>query len=973
MKKNVFPFVLVLVLTAACVLRAAVFSVSERQASFESLGSAFEQGDFQKAKTEAVGFLQRSGAYRPTGHAGLWFKKIFKQNISEQEAKVQYLLGQAHFELKAYSEAEIWFGSVARAYPESALGESAQHRQAECLFQMGRVQDAARVFEKLLARGSGFLDSDIHYSLSLCYQALGKTDEAVRHLTLTERPDVKASLTPAPVLQGLAAIAAQKEGAEKIAASASELGIASLFYEMGQYGLAAEHAQKLAAQKENPADSLYRIGLSRFQLKEYARALEAFQALAQIHAGSVQAEKARFLAAECRWRLNDLDGALADYAALASSPSLGPQAVYKRALILTMRGDYEKSIAELSALPKPSAQARLLEAYAVQKKGDQAGAIQRYRKILDSSDVEPVVNEALYLLASAYLEQGDYAGLVTHYQNVLRTARGGSKTAQANQPGALWRPKAYLALGEAYYKLGKYEDAALVYQAVMETYPSSDVAAYALSGLAASQSRLERYGQAAASTERLGKRYGAKVPEAQIVAELEAAHLLYNQKKYRDALGAYERFLDQHPQSTRVPQALFQKGQTLARLEYYSRAVQVWESLADRAPGHELAWQALDQAALTAFGLGEYDHAVVLNQRLAASPDAALAKEAFFRVAQSHYNGRHYRQAITAYEAYLAKYPKDERENEVMEGIQLSYFQLASAGEGAEAVLNEFAQRFGESRLAGEAYWRMGASAYEKKDYAKATDYFKRVVSDYPQTASAKPALYYLAESQYQSGRMDEAVTTYKNFVTSFPSDDLAPVARFHLANALYKSDQWEQSVAEYQALNDTFPQSEFVPNALLNQALAYQKLNRLRESSLAYKVFLKRFPERPEKNFAVVQIASLSQEDSDYAQALTYYQLAAPSEDISRTELQFRQAECFQKMGKQDMAIESYSKLLSMRPQDDAFRFNGLIQLASLYEERGETEQLLRVYRELASSTKDKEFKAAVDQKIDQLTRGVR
>jgi len=106
--------------------------------------------------------------------------------------------------------------------------------------------------------------------------------------------------------------------------------------------------------------------------------------------------------------------------------------------------------------------------------------------------------------------------------------------------------------------------------------------------------------------------------------------------------------------------------------------------------------------------------------------------------------GGKYRDAGTAFEGFIAKYPDSQF--------------LASAN-----------------------YWA-GSAFYQARDFAKANNFFGKVASAWPNDARAPDAMLGLANAQADSGDARAAKATLQSLVSKFPSSNAAQVAKQRLA-----------------------------------------------------------------------------------------------------------------------------------------------------------------------------------------------
>ena len=163
-----------------------------------------------------------------------------------------------------------------------------------------------------------------------------------------------------------------------------------------------------------------------------------------------------------------------------------------------------------------------------------------------------------------------------------------------------------------------------------------------------------------------------------------------------------------------------------------------------------------------------------------------------------------------------------------------------------------------------------GATFYEgldllsSKKYEKAREEFNIVVKQYPASAFADSAQFYLAETYYKTSEYLTAAFEFSNVTHNYPSSKLVPEARFRIADC-YKElsprvqlDQanTKKAIQAFQSFIDYYPDSPLVPKAeheitLLRNKLAlknleiaklYMILGYYRAAVVYYDVILERY-----------------------------------------------------------------------------------------------------------------------------------
>ncbi|MCL4511040.1 MAG: tetratricopeptide repeat protein [Bacteroidetes bacterium] len=122
---------------------------------------------------------------------------------------------------------------------------------------------------------------------------------------------------------------------------------------------------------------------------------------------------------------------------------------------------------------------------------------------------------------------------------------------------------------------------------------------------------------------------------------------------------------------------------------------------------------------------------------------------------------------------------------------------------------------------AGETFHR-GMDLLRDEDYAKAKDEFDIVVKQYPASAYADSAQFYLAETYFKREEYLTAAFEFENVSRNYPSSKLAPEARFKIAQCYaaqsprVELDQanTRKAIDAFQNFIDYYPNSALVPEA---------------------------------------------------------------------------------------------------------------------------------------------------------------
>ncbi len=126
------------------------------------------------------------------------------------------------------------------------------------------------------------------------------------------------------------------------------------------------------------------------------------------------------------------------------------------------------------------------------------------------------------------------------------------------------------------------------------------------------------------------------------------------------------------------------------------------------------------------------------------------------------------------------------------------------------------------ANLSAEDRFEIGKEKFDRKKYLDAVEDFKYILIQYPGSAVADDAQFYLAECYYNRGEYLLASSEYENLIRGYPSSEYVPISRFKLGLCYYHlspKSQLDQTYT-YKAIDalqgfiEYHPTSELVPEA---------------------------------------------------------------------------------------------------------------------------------------------------------------
>lgn len=993
----------VLLFSAFCPARAEQNSKLDEKTRFDIICAYFqsnmEKEDFQ---TEAEIFLQK---YPKSSYAGTveymaalsLHAAAGKTDLLEKIAKgknkggllaesSQLMMAQAKFSENNIPETKKYLKTIlARNADESYFGREALY--GRCLIQLGmnNWEKAGKMLRSLSADNPVYAKEEkIVYAAGYVLYKQGKYAEAAEKFkVLTSSTalyyqakclEKMKEYIPAAILYRKLIVQYPNTAFEDKA----WYSMAECFYFSTDYVSAlAEYKIFVLKFPISPLEvkARYKIGCCAYNLKNYDEAVEMFENIATDPSAGGLAPRSLYMVGESRLAQGKLDAAIAAYKELESKfgDSLSAQkGIYKMGWCYTQKKEYDRAIAVFSGLEEkypndkniPYVLFLIGENYRGKNNFDES--IRYYQQVINHPlRDEGILDAAIFMTVKTYYERGQYDAIVSNFHYVVKSLP---------QHRSELNPYTHLLIAEAYFYLGLYTEAEKNYNLVISANKFGTPVSLSREGKAWVFFQLERYVEAFKQRQLLRDDWLiTHNEEAKMTNEFETGDIYFNQRKYMEALDVFERFMADHPSSDRIPEAMFNAGRCYYKLAYYTKAVELWNRLVALDDKSEYAKEARDLIADTYFRSQKYAHAQQLClEIIAAYPGTLLADKAQLRIAQSYYNNMEDKKAIEQFEICLAKNRDEETRNTAFEGLLASTYRLSEADPNLDYDINVLERNidmYTSSKYASAMQYRVAERYYDRKDYFRAAEEFRKVVSDFPTSENVANAMFYAAESLYHNAQYEEAAAAYERYIKSYSKDESINIGYLHLANSLYYLEKYEKAAEKYRELANFSKDNEIAATAFLNASICYTKEEDWDFVISVNRQFVDRFPKNARVKDALMEIANAHEILSDSKNAIKTYRevlKVLPNTDAIRPEIQYKIAKLYLKEDNLKAALDEFEGLLPLRPLDDVWRLSGIAQAAQEYENLKDWGKALKLYKDIAGSTDEPKWVSASADRIE-------
>jgi tetratricopeptide (TPR) repeat protein len=951
----------------------------------------------------------------------------------DQKAAARFLAGEILFALGRYDDAGRSYRDAGKEAKKELLADDAALAAIQTMEAAGRDEDAEKEWvkwlranpdspartEAMLARAWNAIRRD---SVSLASSILADTRRESPwiagdpRLALAEGTvaflegryaDVKVEPTGSPLDPAcvyLRALADEANGKPLKAAAryqevadryddarlrdVARLAKANVFFKSGAYASAAEEFGKVVAavsSEEVRAEARLREAAATVLAGEFETGTGKLRAVASDYSGTTTAARAQIVLGEVLFSAEQYEAAIVEFNQVLTryfQHGLASLAQYRVARSLDALGRPAEATgayqAVVSGYPtsREAPAAAYLAGAGLLAQNRYAAAAPYFRLVLDryapvrgegtiefeTPEKQELVEASLCLLELSYHRAGNL-GLLSGIPHLVLQRMPPSKSP--------WRANALLIDADALAAQGRQDEAQQMLTQLLAEFNTPDVAVPAYRLLAWSYSQQGKLDLAMQTQDRMLARYASSGASSDMsFAYLNKAHILFNEKSYKEAAKAYESFLASFPSHPDRAQALYQAGMCYLRLGQDGDAVDRWEEVAKIDPTATIAEKALVRAGDVYFTAGHYEEAKRCYENLTANfADSRSSAVGTLRIAQCEYNAGHYPESIEAYSVVIDRFPNHAVAAEAKRGIELALYQLGQ-NENGEAVLAELVERFPSSSFAADAQFEIALRRYQANDFEGAAEAFRRVVSQFPSYSSGDRALYLMGDSYSHLGRDAEARGAWEQFVTFFPKSELRPTVQLQLGATRFAEGDYMRAAVDFTAvLEDSIP-SELASAASYNLALCQRMLGDVDKAQQMLEQYRASYPRDNRAGSIAYQLAVIHEDAGRYSDAAREYKaaLAANLDSDMRVEAQFRAGYCAEQAGDEQAALSSYAAAAQYRDKANPYRLSALARSAALHEKNHEFGKALTAYRDLIKNATDPELVVAAKERASEL-----
>lgn len=392
----------------------------------------------------------------------------------------------------------------------------------------------------------------------------------------------------------------------------------------------------------------------------------------------------------------------------------------------------------------------------------------------------------------------------------------------------------YLAMGELYYKKGKYEEAVNIYKEYLESNQDFDVTNNLITTLLAQQKYDEMMGYLSQLDDSLDNMYLKGVA-------------LIGMGKYNEA-SEYLNKVETDPNVTPelVEKVKINKLRNSFLKDDYSEAIKYGNEYILTYPQGQNLSEALDKTAISYFRIDDFENSRKIYERMKSIPESA--EYAQFQIADNYYAQKNYEKALENYSLVAKNFPNGKYTENANYWYLNSLVNLGKIDQ-FEIEKKAFLNRYPNSTMK-ENIFILSGQIYEKSgNNEKLLENYKTLYSNAKNPSLKDEAAAKIIEFQLNENNFNEAM---KNIDTIHDPE----IKSYYTAMILEKQGKNADSIKEYEKLFNGKKYKDFAGMKL--GAYYYDK--KQYDKAKTYYVEMDKLENSKYKDFVLFQLANINE-----------------------------------------------------------------------------------------------------------------
>ena len=424
---------------------------------------------------------------------------------------------------------------------------------------------------------------------------------------------------------------------------------------------------------------------------------------------------------------------------------------------------------------------------------------------------------------------------------------------------------------------------------------------------------------------------------------------------FGEAIAAFQEYVDLYPGSKRIQEVYDYLVGTLMQIKNYKAALAALDKIGNKDSRLEEAYQKVAFfRGLELFNNLEFEPSVdMFDKSLKYEKyNRQIRARAIYWRAEANYRLGHFDLAKEDYELFMGLPGSSFLSENNLIRYNLGY-TLFNLKDYTNALNNfkifESGGTTARPEVIADAKDRIADCYYIVTSYPSAISYYDKVIA-----YGNLDADYAMFQKGFSLGLMNDTkgkIDVLTALIQKYPSSSYVPDAIFERGRAYLVMEDYKRGESDFILILSNYPGSSFVPRSEVQLGLLYYNLGENEKAISQYKKVIENFKSTPEARDAMTGLRNTYVDLNDVDTYFSYVKTLDGYGDINLAEkdsLLYMSGENLFMTGKYDKATGILKNYLDEFP-NGSFRQNAQYYLAECMRSSGNTDEALKLYREVA------------------------
>ena len=345
----------------------------------------------------------------------------------------------------------------------------------------------------------------------------------------------------------------------------------------------------------------------------------------------------------------------------------------------------------------------------------------------------------------------------------------------------------------------------------------------------------------------------------------------FHQGKIEKALSSFQRVVEENPESEFYAYALYSCGWIQLKKEAYEEGHRFFHRVYEDKPLHPIAQSSLFWSGYCLYHLARYTESILeMETLLQKYPEGIWRPEAEYLLGIDYFRLHRFGEAVSLFLHFSKRYEQHPLEESVLYASAWSQVSLGRYTEGRK-TFEEILLTFPGTKLSDPIFFGILKTYLGKHEIEKAVNFHQRFLSHFLSSAWAEQTFFEIGQYYFEEKDYTNAAALFQQFLRTHPESDLQERVYFMLGESRFNQKDYSRAIIAYHKVLEEKRKVGLENQVLSRLGYANFYVKNYDEAIRTWEKLLTDFPDDPQKNEILYWLAEVNLSQQDYPRAVGY------------------------------------------------------------------------------------------------------